>query len=290
VVTIHSRRDLPARVSKFVNQITAPENGGEGGLARWRLSVCPLVSGLPAEDGEFILERFSEIARTAQVPLASERCRPNLYILVTPEPEELLKGMEKRNRVFTFGYDTTVEGAPLPPLTPARVVDKFIATPRAARVWYNSVVETREGTPVKYCMKSDLAAELAAMGVGTPFSKNDTEAVPCSTNAIGSHLVFGFEWALSSVFVVVDQSRLRGVSRGQLADYAAMVSLAKLDPEAHLGDAQTILRLFDAAPEAAPAGLTDWDQAFLKSLYATDPSSRLQRSQISHTMVPEIAP
>jgi hypothetical protein len=68
------------------------------------------------------------------------------------------------------------------------------------------------------------------------------------------------------------------------------VGLAKLDPDARLGDAPTILKLFDAAPEGAPAGLSDWDQAFLKSLYATDPSSKLQRSQIPQAMVPEIAP
>jgi hypothetical protein len=69
-VTVRARKGLRAelapKISKFVTEIVAPENGGEGGLARWEeLSVCPLVSGLPAQEGDFILGRVSEIARVA---------------------------------------------------------------------------------------------------------------------------------------------------------------------------------------------------------------------------------
>lgn len=50
------------------------------------------------------------------------------------------------------------------------------------------------------------------------------------------------------------------------------------------------LKLFDGAPQDAPAGMSDWDDAFLKSLYATDQQSRFQRSQMARQMVREIAP
>lgn len=102
--------------------------------------------------------------------------------------------------------------------------------------------------------------------------------------------MFNTIWTISSVFVVVDQNRLRGVTVGQLADYVAMAGFAKLKPDAHLGDAPTILTLFNEAPKAAPAGMTAWDQSFLKSLYATEQKSKLQRSQIAHQMVRDIAP
>jgi hypothetical protein len=267
-VTIQARRaELEAKVAKFVDQITVVENGGEGGLALWDTPpVCPLVSGLPGPEGEFILERFTEIGRKAGAPLAGERCMPNLYILVTIQPEELLHAMEKRNRAFTFGHQNA-GGA----LTPASIVDEFIATPRAVRVWYNQKTQTPEGLPPANC--------------GGPGS-----FVPCNLHAPPSLLRLDLVRTFSTVFVVVDQRRLQGISRGQLADYVAMVGLAKLKPEAHLGDTQTILRLFDGAPAAAAAGLTGWDQAFLASLYKTDHDSRLQRSQISHSMVPTIAP
>jgi hypothetical protein len=36
--------------------------------------------------------------------------------------------------------------------------------------------------------------------------------------------------------------------------------------------------------------LSTWDQAFLKALYNTDPSTKVQRSQLGVEMVREIAP
>src|ERR1700733_8623805 len=145
-VTVRAHRiELEKRVAKFVNRIAATENGAEG-LARWQVpAVCPLVSGLPRKEGEFILERLSEIARMAGVPLAEkENCHPNLYVLVTDQPEELLCGMEQRNRGFTFGYDASTSP---PTETSATVVDEFIKTPRPVRVWYNSTEKDLWGNP-----------------------------------------------------------------------------------------------------------------------------------------------
>jgi hypothetical protein len=170
--------------------------------------------------------------------------------------------MESRNRAFTFGFDIS-DGTP----TPANVVDAFIATSHAVRVWYNSVLKTLEGLPPSSC-----------------------NGFPCNPHARGSLVLLSLVRTLSTVFVVIDQARLQGVSHGQLADYIGMVSLTRLKPEARLGDAQSILKLFDGAPQAAPAGLTDWDQAFLKSLYAIEQESRLQRGQIAREMVREIVP
>jgi len=182
-VTAH-RAKLTPRVTKFVNQIAA--RGNEEGLPRWQKPVCPFVSGLPRPDAEFILARVSEIAREAGVPVGGENCRPNLYILIHPQPQQLLPAMAKRNFIYTFGQDAY-----------PTVVDAFIATPRPARVWYN-VVE-----------------RFAIFGPG-----------------YASRLRYRYEWELTHVFVVVDQTRLQAVSRGQLADYVALVSLAQLKPDA----------------------------------------------------------
>jgi hypothetical protein len=69
-----------------------------------------------------------------------------------------------------------------------------------------------------------------------------------------------------------------------------MVGLAEVKLGAPLGDAPTILTLFDRAPQVTGAGMSDWDRAFLKSLYATGQESRLQRSEIALSMVRAIAP
>jgi hypothetical protein len=264
-VTVRAHRiELEKRVSKFVNQIAEQQNLDEG-LARWHRLVCPLVSGLPREDGEFILGRVSEIARDAGVKLGNEQCKPNLYILVTPQPAALLKEMEKRNRDFTFGR----YALPDP-------VDEFIASPRPVRVWQVTDFETSEGLPM-----------LAVQGRCPTI---DGMIPRCNPHAQGNPARFDTVWTVLRVFVVVDRSRLRATSRGQLADYVAMVGLADIKPGAHLGDAPTILKLFDGEPQAAPAAMSDWDAAFLKSLYATDSSSKQQRNQMARQMVGEIAP
>ncbi len=275
-VTAH-RIELEKRVAKFVDHIAAMENGREA-LARWQSpAVCPLVSGLPRQDGEFILERFSQIAQQAGVPLGAEHCTANLYILVTDQPEALLRGMEKRNRLFTFGYVTSS----YPPVeTPASVVDEFIKTPRAVRVWYSSYEKDAWGNPMSYCRATDLIPD------GDP-----NQYFQCNRGiAGGSHLVFNTIWWITRAFVIVDQKRLHQVKLGQLADYVALSGLAKLKPDASLGDAPTILTLFDGDPEKAPSGMTEWDQAFLKSLYSTEQKSMIQRSEIARKMVHDIAP
>ena len=188
-------------------------------------------------------------------PLAAENCRPNLYILVHPKPKELLLAMEKKNFAFTFGSPLVGEEPPLP-----SVIDRFIATPRAVRVWDISVETNADGLPLG--TQERYVSRLSRYSI----------------------------WTLSHVFVVVDRARLQGITRGQLADYVALVGLADLKPGAKLGDARTILKLFDGAPQSAPAGMSDWDRAFLKSLYSTEQTSKLQRSQIARSMVREIAP
>jgi len=222
-------------------------------LARWGWRVCPLVSGLNRQDGEFILERVSEIARAAGVPLASEHCGADLYILVTSQPEELLKGMERRNRAFTFGYE--------PP--PPAAVDEFITTPRPVRVWYDTYPETAWGLPVgrDFPLISGLPYFVTA---------------PASELTLKSNVV----QVIYRVFVVVDLQALKGVSLGQLADYVGMVGLAQLRPYVRLGGTSSILQLFEKTPQGAPAGMTDWDHALLKTLYGKEGSTIVRSTAI----------
>jgi hypothetical protein len=264
VTVTATRAQLAPRVSKFVNQIAASHN--DEGLPRWQDPVCPLITGLVREEGEFMLGRISEIARASGVPLAGERCRPNLFIFVTSQPMQLLRVMDQHKRMVIFGDATPT------------VVDEFINTPRPVRVWYDTSIRTPEGTPPKQGLPN--AAQVLGGGLQGVRVYNDNDRT--------SHMLLSKTWSFSDVYVIVDQARLQAVARGQFADYVAMVGLAQIKPEAHLGDAQTILKLFDGAPQAAPAGLSEWDQSFLKSLYSTEQISKAQRSHIANSIVREV--
>ncbi len=278
-VTVSARRaQLEPRVSRFVTQVSALD--GSGGLARWQTPVCPSVTGLSKDDGEFILGRMSEIARVVGVPLAAEHCHPNLFVFVTADPKQLLEAMERRGRyrAVTFG-----DAEP-------KVVDEFISTPRAARVWYDSVMETADDTTPIY---SSLDVGVAMAAPGSNGQVGDSPGGLQSGRVINdweraSRVARAMVSAFSYVYVVVDSRRLPGVTRGQLADYISMVALAQIKPAAQLGDAPTILRLFDGAPQAALPGMSLWDRALLKSLYAIEQNVRVQQGEIALDMVREI--
>jgi hypothetical protein len=264
VTVTASREALAPRVLKFVNQIAVRQN--DEGLPRWQDPVCPLITGLPRQEGEFTLGRISQIATAAKVPLAGEHCRPNLFIFVTTQPTQLLKAMENQKHGITFGDATPT------------VIDEFIKTQLPVRVWYSTMMRTPDGTPPNPGLPN--AAQLVGgSSLGAP-TFNDLDRT--------SHILLSKIWSLSYVIEVVDQARLQAVSRGQFADYVAMVGLADIKPGAHMGDAQTILRLFDGEPQAAPDGLSDWDQAFLKALYATEQALKTQRGSIAKAIVRDV--
>ncbi len=274
------RAELEPRISAFVNQIAGSKDDPEG-LARWRKEVCPLVSGLPRQEAEFVLARVSEVARAAGTPLAGERCQANLYILVTARPQGLLEAMEARNKSFTFG------------LAPSSLIDEFISTPRAVRVWYHTAEKTPEGMPLLNLSGPNWNSTETAVGPGaSQVADNQSPLNRAGADPWGqaTHLTLNFVWDIFRVFVIVDRTRLQGVSRGQIADYIAMVALAEINPEGPPADSPTILNLFDTAPQSAPAGISDWDRAFLKSLYVTEQKSNLQRTLIVREMVREVVP
>jgi|SRR5580658_3963904 hypothetical protein len=268
-VTVIARRlKLESKITNFVYGITTLEN--YEGLARWTKPLCPLVTGLTQQQGEFVLERVSEIARTAGAPLAGEQCRPNLFVFVTNQPKELLQAMESRYFAVAFGNARPSE------------VEDFINTPHAVRVWHSPYWTPVVGTPLAHGLPP--SAQLLGGGLaGAPTYTN--------AGAMGaSRLVAQGVWTFGNVYVIVDATQLHGVSQGQFADYIAMVSLAQIKPAAHLGDTQSILRLFAGTPQAAPAGMSAWDSAFLKALYQTAHDSKIQRSLITHSMANDLSP
>ncbi|HEV2700119.1 MAG TPA: hypothetical protein VGV09_00700, partial [Steroidobacteraceae bacterium] len=203
-VTVRAKRaELLPKLSSFAYGITEPVNGEA--LARWQKPVCPLVAGLSQQEGEFILGRVSEIARAAGVPLAGEQCTPNLYIMVTTQPKQLLVALDHKRRELAFGNATPT------------VVDEFIARPQAVKVWYNTTRIQSGG---------------AAPSQGTPpaalIDGGSIGGAPVFTGSWlnNSHLQSLSEYVLSFVFVVADLKQLVSLSRGQFADYVSMVSLA----------------------------------------------------------------
>jgi hypothetical protein len=261
------RNALVQRAATFVYGIQGLEN--DSGVPRWQTPLCPLVWGLPPQQSEFVLARISEIARAAGVRLAGEQCQANLFIFVTAHPKELLQAMENRYFAVSFGNATPSE------------VEEFIDTPRPIKVWHNTY---REGDRFV-----GIGLPPAAQVLGGSISSPPVYSTG-GTGGLGPNRLGDLGWTFGPTYVVVDPTRLRGVSQQQFADYVAMVGLAKIKTNAHLGDTPTILKLFDSTPAAALAGISNWDLAFLKVLYHPELSLAQERSLIALRMVRDMVP
>ena len=262
-ITIEARRErklLERQLDAFVWSIIV--HPWDQSLARWHTPVCPLVAGLPRASGEFILSRISQIAASAHVPLGPEHCRANLYVVVTREPELLLKKWRARDPHLLNGHNG--EGG----------IRRFLDTPRPVRVWYNVAPSSNDGVPF-----SPDNALLAG-----------TSDIPTNPITEASRLVWSAVQSLASVIVMVDSNRLQQLRMGRLADYIAMVGLAEIRLDSDLGLTPTILRLFDKGGDGVPDSISDWDQAFLRSLYGTKQKNMMQVSEIETSMLKILAP
>jgi hypothetical protein len=262
-VTVEARKqsEIKSQISKFV--AGAVFTYLNDSLERWDTPICPLVAGLPREGGEFVLARLSEIARDSHAPLGPEHCRPNLYVVITDDPDFLLEKWSSRdphlfNTCNGMGY-----------------VRDFLHSKRPVRAYYNARFASGSG-------EQNFSA-LALQGL-----RLDPSFGGCvGSGAAGTRLRFGAVQQLTSVIVVVDSRYTTNLNMGQLADYVAMVGLAQIRLDRDTGSAPTILHVFQGT-DPQVQGLSPWDRAFLYGLYTTSQSSVLEVTTIKRVMFERI--
>lgn len=159
-ITVEAAREREAakkQVDKFVSGIALRRY--DESLADWQreVPICFLVGGLPREDGEYMLTRMSQIAALVGAPLASKDCKPNFFVVVTSDPDALLKAWTKRDARF-FDSDQDVGGTE---------IRKFLHAKTPVRAWYNwelyddaGIRGSQRSDPsrIRYSAARDLAA------------------------------------------------------------------------------------------------------------------------------------
>jgi len=264
-VTIEAARkrgEVEQQISHFVSSITV--NAMEEPLARWQTPICPLVSGLSLEQGEFVLGRVSQIAHDAGAPLDARDCKSaNLLIIVAEDPQELLKQWWQRYS-WQFNDDRGIAG-----------IKRFVGASRTVRVWYNVFSQ---------CVGHAGSVMIKPSGI-----------IVSSCSKVGMSTRLRYEngmmlRVLRSAMVVVDARQTHGLQLGQLSDYIAMLALAHIREDADPGDGPTILHLFGGGEGDKPLSLSRWDQDFLSALYHTDPGSAARLTEIKNRMFRDLVP
>ena len=256
VIVEAKRIELERRVYAFVSGITHRGYMTES-LARWNNPICPLVAGIPSAQGEYILSQVSKAAKAAGARLAGRKCKPNFHVVMTYDPDELMR-LWRQRAPRLFGASSPTE------------VHRVMGHAKPVRVWYNAWEKCGDGEQG---------------GVTTGANLSDAWNYMGDCQIKDTRLEFNSVVPIQSVVVIVDIDDIKEVKIGPLADYIAMVGLTKVDFSADLGDAPTVLRLFPFSADVGPQGMSDWDRAFLKGLYTTSQSSRFQRSEIARQMV-----
>ena len=265
-VTVEGQREVRRQIDAFVYGILVTYTNES--LMRWDAPICPMIGGLPGDQGEYIVARLSQVARDVHAPLADpdKPCRPNLLVQVSDNPDAVAEHWAKHdylmfNTCNGLGY-----------------VNDFLKSKRPVRVFYNGKFRPNDGES-----SPDIAA-YSIIGLTL-----DLQFGPCTYGsgvAIGTRLRYGAVQDLESVIILVHGRRAARLNIGQLADYITMVGLAQIRADAHTGMAPTILKVFDS-PEA-PAGLSPWDESFLRGLYTTKQSSIMQTSSIKTSMFQQL--
>jgi len=259
VIVKGTRPEIEKRVNTFISGVTHRGYSVES-LVRWNEPICPLVAGVPASQGEFILRGISQAVRDAGGKLAPGQCKPNFHVVLTPEPDQVLDLWRKRAPKL-YG------------MAPPAKVRRILGKPRPVRVWYNVWDVCGEGVDTGTLIGAESNFGLAAT---TPYGTG------CLRD---SRLTFSSVQSISSVIVLVDLDEKKQTPLGPLTDYISMVGLTDVDLDGDWGDEPTILRLFAASGDAKLRKMSIWDRAFLKALYETSHTDRHQRTEIARSMV-----
>ena len=232
VVTGTQETVTVSQVQRQARDIAVVDGGVlEAPLARFEDRLCPGVVGLE-EDFAFALNaRIRVNAERLGIRLLDDDCRPNFVVVFTEDGEAVFRQlMEESPQYFRF-LDTGQKND--------------ILEPGPVHVWYN--VEPRTLT-------------------GMPIAQVRNLAAPPSTGSFGAHtrIYTTTRRDIASVMITFDRDAVGGMSLRQLADYATMRGLAQT--RAPRGTAMdSILSLFEG--ESPPVALTEFDEAYLRSLY-----------------------
>jgi len=253
-----SREKVRREIQTFVHKVTRLEGEFVG---RWGIPICPLVVGVSDSQAQFIQHRLIEVQDKVRKREATtaQKCRPNLFIIITDEADQVLADWKVRDPgMFRWkdrdGVSRSGGAGPI-------------------KTWHNAIVEPSDGR----------ASTGSRLTNGAPVGK-----AGCP---LRGRIEAGCWEHITAVVVLVDASKTGKVTLTQLADYISVLSLSQIDLTAGLGGADSILQLFaEPRPDVPPAGLTAWDYAFLNGLYRASYSPKDQQRDIEARMVRELVP
>jgi hypothetical protein len=249
--------------SQFVRE-HLPEGISEQ-FPRFRDAICVRVIGLPPEFGAFVAKRVVEVAKEVRAPVAkAAACVPNVNVVFTPNPQAQLDDIARRKDVLIgFHYFSQSK--------------RVTVVNRPIQAWY--VTRTRDTTGNSWI---EIANPCPA---NTPVHDNG----PCGDRPIGragSRLGNDMSAEVVHSLILADANKVAGEKIDAVADYIAVLALAKWRGLEKCNAIPTILNLMAEDCADPPRAATSADLALLTGLYSVDPRElgSQQRASIASRM------
>jgi hypothetical protein len=208
--------------------------------ARFHDPVCVKVQGLPPDYDAFIARRVAEIAVAVNAPVApSSGCKPNVHVIFDPQPQALMTDIARRKDILIGFYWND------------RQLKTMATFNRPIQSWY--VTRTLD------------QFDASRLEIHDP-----TDFLNPRTGRAGSRLGSDMRVDLMHTLIVADSNKVANARIGAVADYIAVLALAKWQGVERCNTMPTILNLMADGCEAdmVPDAATPADLGLLKGLYS----------------------
>ncbi|MEM8917823.1 MAG: hypothetical protein AAGE37_03105 [Pseudomonadota bacterium] len=264
-------QDIRNAARSFVKQLQIPEYGGQ--YARWEVPLCLQMIGWQKEHAANVKSLIEIATREIGHDVAKAECRPNMAIVLTPDPDAFINRLRKSeprifNRFSRSQRQSATEGnQPVRLLLGARDMNK-------------------DGRPIHFAGALAPPPGLEALG---RISESIVQGGGVGDSRIGTTVKSNFVAGVA----VVDIHALDGATFEGLSSYLAMRLLSGVPGNRIPESGETVLQLFQALDEESdpPTELSRWDVAFLRGLYKSTSAARSvrQRGEIVKSMRKSLA-
>jgi hypothetical protein len=227
-----------------------------GQLPRWRDGICPITEGLSPGFNAYVSARILSVAAAVGAPYKSDRCKHNVQILFTTEPQKLINELAKRNpEILGFHYPHETQ---------------TLATfSHPIQSWYMTATRGNSGSEV---LDNPLPVRQGSSPLSNMSPDRWLESGTSPPGDAGSHLSTGLDSVIVHALIIVDTKKVVGYEIGTVSDYLGMLVLSHTRLPDDCSTLPSILDIMTpgCTSREKPTQTTAGDLAFLRALYAVD--------------------
>jgi hypothetical protein len=288
-VTVTASRPSAAAIESFIAS-HAMATRMTGKLARWKTGICPLTVGIAPKFANYVTQRIQSVAASAGAPVDKDAaCRPNIRIVFTTAPQDLLDTIRKDEPTFLGYFDDRLQSARLATVT------------HAIQSWYTTATGDLRGRPqVDAASSGGTTIQMAAAppagggGIGGLSQGTITMNLPGASvkSVTGDRLGDGLTSEFYNVTIVAEPAKLMDFEIGTLADYVAVLALSQPGSLDNCEAMPSITNLLSPGCSTIARTITDGDLAYLRGLYkmTLTGSLQVQRSEVRYQMEQALKP